>query len=91
MAGPGKLLELYETIDARGWEPPQPLERMLETLEELPRGSNVVMLVHCEPRPLFRILKPNGFDYRCRCDPEGYFEVHIWRSSDTAEASAGLD
>jgi len=84
-------LELFREIDARTWVPPQPLERMLETLEELPRGKKVVMLAPCEPRPLFRILKANGFDYRCRFVPEGYFEVTVWHAADTPAASADLE
>jgi uncharacterized protein (DUF2249 family) len=91
MGARGKLLEVYETIDARDWIPPQPLERMLETLERLPRGSKVVLLAPCEPRPLFRILKANGFDYRCRFDPAGHFEVTVWHAADTPAASASLD
>lgn len=87
----GKLLELFDTIDARGWEPPRPLERMLETLESLPRGMKVVMLAPCEPRPLFGILKANGYDYRCKFMPEGHFEVTVWHAADTSATTAGLE
>ena len=87
----GKLLELFHTIDARGWEPPRPLERMLETLESLPRGMKVVMLAPCEPRPLFRILKANGYDYRCKFMPAGHFEATVWHAADTPAASADLE
>jgi hypothetical protein len=40
------------------------------------------MLLHREPRPLFRILKINGFDCRSRLVPEGHFEVTVWRAAD---------
>lgn len=86
-----KPLQLFQRIDARDWVPPQPFERMLETLEELPRGSKVVMLLPCEPRPLFRVLKANAFDYRCRFDPAGHFEVTVWHAADTIASSASLD
>ena len=86
-----KTLELFRSIDAREWEPPRPFEWMLETLEALPRGSKVVMLAPCEPRPLFRTLKANGFDYRCRFDPAGHFEVTVWHAADTLASSASLD
>lgn len=86
-----KPLELFETIDARGWEPPQPMVRALETLDRLPRGNKIMMLLHCEPRPLFKILANNAFHYRCRFVPEGYFEVTIWHAADTAASSAGLE
>ena len=89
--GAGKPLEIFETIDARGWEPPQPMMRALDTLERLPRGKKVIMLLHCEPRPLFRILKNNSFDYRCRFVPDGHFEITIWHYADTLATSADLD
>lgn len=88
---PAKLLELFRAIDAREWDPPQPLERMLETVESLPRGMKVVMLAPCEPRPLFRTLRASGFDYRCKFMPQGYFEVTVWHAADTPAASADLE
>lgn len=87
----GNPLEIFETIDARGWQPPEPMVRALETLDRLPRGKKIVMLLHCEPRPLFKILTNNGFHYRCRFIPEGYFEVTIWHEADTLASSADLD
>jgi uncharacterized protein (DUF2249 family) len=87
----GKLLEVFQTIDARGWEPPQPMVRVLDALEHLPRGQKVVMFLHCEPRPLFKILTHNSFHYRCRFVPDGHFEVTIWHAVDTPVSSAGLD
>ena len=74
--------EVFLTLDARGWEPPEPMVRMLEALDALPRGRKIVMLLHREPRPLFHILKINGFDCRSRLVPEGHFEVAVWRPAD---------
>ena len=74
--------EVHTTLDARGWEPPEPMVRMLEALDALPRGRKIVMLLHREPRPLFHILKINGFDCRSRLVPEGHFEVAVWRPAD---------
>ncbi|MCC7487397.1 MAG: DUF2249 domain-containing protein [Burkholderiales bacterium] len=88
---PARPLDVFRTIDAREWSPPRPLEFMLETLESLPRGMKVVMLVPHEPRPLFRILGVNGFHYRCRFLPAGCFEVTVWHAADTLAASAGLE
>lgn len=86
-----KKLELFETLDARGWEPPQPMLRVLELVDQLPSGKKIIMLLHCEPRPLFRILGNTGFHHRCRYVPEGYFEITIWHAADTDAASASLD
>ena len=30
----------------------------------------MLFLIHCEPRPLFRVLKQNGYDYRCEHVPK---------------------
>lgn len=49
------------------------------------------MLLHCEPRPLFKILANSGFHHRCRFVPEGYFEVTIWHAADTLAASADFE
>jgi len=75
-------LEVFLTLDARGWEPPEPMVRVLAALDGLPRGSKIVVLLNCEPRPLFRILKIQGFSYRCGPVPEGHFEVTVWRTAD---------
>ena len=83
--------EVFKTIDARGWQPPEPMMRALEAIDLLPRGQKLVMLIHCEPRPLFRILKHSGFDYRCKFIPEGCFEVTMWHAADTLATSAGLE
>lgn len=86
-----KGLTVFETIDARAWRAPEPLVRTLEALERLPRGHELVLLAPCQPRPLFRVLKLNGFDYRCRFDPAGHFEVRIWHGADTPAASASFE
>jgi len=65
-------------VDARGLEPPEPMVRVLNALDELPRGERLLMLIHIEPRPLFRVLERNQFAYRCELMPEGHFEVTIW-------------
>ncbi len=82
---------VFETIDGRQMSPPEPLQRMLEAIERLPRGTRLVMLAPCEPRPLFRVLASNGFDYRCRFVPEGWFEIDVWHSADTMGASQSLE
>jgi len=68
-------------VDARGLEPPEPMVRVLTALDELPSGERLLMLIHIEPRPLFRVLERNQFAYRCELKPEGHFEVTIWHKS----------
>ena len=83
--------EPFETIDGRQMQPPQPLELTLAALERLPRGRELVLLAPCEPRPLFRVLTLNGYDYRCTYVPDGWFEVHVWHRADTEAASCELE
>ena len=83
-AGSREPPELFRTLDTRGWEPPEPLMRVLEALDALPRGYRIAVLLDFEPRPLFRILKIQGYDYRCGAVPAGHFEVVIWRAADTS-------
>ncbi len=64
-------------IDGRGMEPPEPLERALAELATLAPGEELVMLLNCEPLPLYSILERNGFGYRSRLRPDGSNEVRI--------------
>lgn len=68
-------------VDTRWLEPPEPLLRVLDALDALPRGECLLMLIHVEPRPLFRILERNQFVYRCELVPAGHFEVTIWHAT----------
>jgi uncharacterized protein (DUF2249 family) len=65
-------------VDARWLEPPEPMVRVLDALDDLRPGESLLMQIHVEPRPLFRILERNQFGYRCELVAEGHFEVTIW-------------
>ena len=43
-------------IDGREMEPPEPLERALEALDTLAEGDDLMLLLYCQPHPLFNIL-----------------------------------
>ena len=58
---PKNDMESDITLDVCGLEPPEPLERVLEALSDLPKGRRLRMLIDREPRPLYRILQNNGF------------------------------
>lgn len=76
--------EIFSTLDARGWEPPEPMVRVMEALGTMPRGGKIVALLDCEPRPLLRVLKIQGFRFRSVPAREGHFEVAIWRADDAS-------
>jgi len=64
-------------IDGRDMEPPEPLELAVAELGKLAPGEELVMLLRCEPLPLYAILDRNGYRYRSERRADGSNEVHI--------------
>ena len=64
-------------IDVRWLEPPEPFERVVVELETLPAAATLRVLIHREPHPLYHWLAREGYHYRTRFDPEGWFEIRI--------------
>ena len=69
-------------IDGRDLQPPEPLERALAVLPTLAPGEELVMLLRCEPMPLYAILERNGFVHRAQPLADGTNEVRIRRRVD---------
>ncbi len=67
-------------IDGRSMEPPEPLELAMAELATLPPGAELVMLLRCEPLPLYAILDRNGYRYRCERRADGSNEIHIQKA-----------
>jgi hypothetical protein len=67
-------------IDGRDMEPPEPLERAQAELATLAPGEELVMLLRCEPLPLYALLERNGFGYRSKRLPDGTNEVRIQKA-----------
>ncbi|MBB5214005.1 DUF2249 domain-containing protein [Parapusillimonas granuli] len=68
-------------LDVRGLAPPEPLERVLDALATLPPTERLLMIIDREPRPLYGILRQNGFLHACTMRPDAVFEVLIWRGA----------
>ncbi|MFN3476410.1 MAG: DUF2249 domain-containing protein [Candidatus Methylomirabilales bacterium] len=51
------------TLDVRGLEPPEPMVRVLEALEHLPRGATLLVLHERRPLFLYPKLEERGFEY----------------------------
>lgn len=66
-------------LDVRGMHPPEPMERVLEALDVLQPGERLRMLIDREPRPLFRILFNNGYQYSTLLRPDFLYEIMIWK------------
>jgi TusA-related sulfurtransferase len=67
-------------IDGRDMEPPEPLELAVAALATLAPGEELVMLLRCEPLPLYSILERNGFGYRSKLRPDGTNEIRIQKA-----------
>jgi hypothetical protein len=67
-------------IDGRDLLPPEPLERALAELATLAAGEELVMLLRCEPLPLYSILERNGFSYRSKLRSDGTNEIRIQKA-----------
>ena len=65
-------------VDARGLDPPEPMERILDALAMLEKGQRVRLRIHREPFPLYRLLERNGYAWQTIDDAEQGFEVLIW-------------
>jgi len=64
-------------VDARGLEPPEPMERVLQALELLRPGQSIRMLLHREPFPLYPILDERGYRRDTTAQPDGSYVILI--------------
>ena len=64
-------------IDGRDLLPPEPLELAMAALATLAPGEELVMLLRCEPLPLYALLERNGFAWRSKPAPDGTNEIRI--------------
>ena len=60
-----------QEIDVRGFEPPEPLVRILAALEALPAGVKLRALTDREPCHLFGEARERGFSTDCNEQPDG--------------------
>lgn len=64
-------------IDGRDMQPPEPLELTLLALDTLPDDEELLVLLYCQPHPLFQILRRNGYAWREDIQPDGTHEIRI--------------
>jgi len=64
-------------IDGRNLVPPEPLELTLTALDALADGDELVLLLYCQPQPLFGILRQNGYKWSERMQDDGTHEIRI--------------
>lgn len=64
-------------IDGRGLQPPEPMELTLEALDTLPAGDEVLLLLYCQPHPLFSILSNHGYTWAEEMRADGTRAIKI--------------
>jgi len=72
-------------LDAVEMEPPEPLVRALEMVENLGKGDYLRMRHRLEPCLLYDNLKKRGFSFITCSGGDAAYEIFIWREAD-AEA-----
>lgn len=68
---------MTKVIDGRELQPPEPMEQTLEALDTLADGDELLLLLYCQPHPLFSILRNNGYAWREEVRPDGTREIRI--------------
>lgn len=66
-----------QTVDARGLEPPQPFEIVMEAIADLRSGESIRVLLDRMPYPLFRVLDRDKMRYESRVRDDGVVEIDI--------------
>jgi len=67
-------------VDARGLEPPQPMVKILEALNELPDDAVLTARTDRRPIHLYPLLETRGFTAASEEQSDGSFITHIRRS-----------
>ena len=64
-------------LDVRGMEPPEPIERVLQTLAGMAPDDTLKLVIDCRPVPLFRILERDGYTYRIEPGTDSVYQITI--------------
>jgi uncharacterized protein (DUF2249 family) len=77
------------TLDVRGLEPPQPMALVLEALERVPAGGELVVLHERRPIFLYPQLDERGFVHETDEPKPGVVRIRIRRAGSAARSAAG--
>ncbi len=70
--------------DVRGLDPPLPLVRVLELLDQLAPGQRLVVTHERRPMLLYPQLEQQGFTHQTEEVGPGEFRITIWREGPPA-------
>jgi len=71
-------------VDGRQMQPPEPFEKTMEALDDLPDGEELVLLLYRDPQPLYRALGLSGYRHETALLADGTREIRIWRLAGSA-------
>lgn len=66
------------SLDVRGLEPAEQMERVLLALGKLERGHALSAVMDREPYPLYRMLDQNGFAHSTHAKSGAAFALRVW-------------
>ncbi|MNY57220.1 hypothetical protein D3C86_1933940 [compost metagenome] len=66
-------------LDVRGLPPPEPMQHIMDALEQLARGGVLHVAMDREPHPLFGILERDGYRHQGCWTDDGY-ALRIWHA-----------
>jgi len=69
---------MEKTLDVRDLAPPEPLERILDALADLPPGHWLKVQHSREPFPLYDLLKGMGYLWNTQHQGRNRYEIYIW-------------
>ena len=64
-------------LDVCGLQPPEPFERIMEALDDLPDGDVLEVRIHRQPHPLYEVLRNHGYVFSTDPTPDGVFLIRI--------------
>lgn len=64
-------------LDVRGLPPPEPFEKVMQTLPTLPAGATLRVLIPREPFPLYAVLRDMGYSWATTPLADGNYEILI--------------
>jgi uncharacterized protein (DUF2249 family) len=70
-------------VDARNLEPPEPMEKVMQTLGLLRPDQSIRLLLHREPFPLYPLLSARGYQHDTHMAVDGSYIILI-QPADTA-------
>lgn len=69
---------MERVLDVSGLEPPEPLERILDALDQLGAEDWLRVRHRREPFPLYAFLQRLGYAWRTTRTGEAAFDILIW-------------